>query len=181
MAIKINVQELEIENTKINKLKVVVSLGLFRFKTNKEKIKRIINKNSNKIKLEIKDFKYILQRIEIPKITVKAKLGTENPALTAFVVTIISSLLGIILVKKTDHPKYEIEPIYTNQNYVFLSINCIFKIKLVHIINIIKKPKGKEYQKYGGTPNRRTYGDCNGQYKRYDRCKYYHRRSNTNK
>ena len=111
MAIKINVQELEIENTKINKLKVVVSLGLFRFKTNKVKIKRIINKNSNKIKLEIKDFKYILQRIEIPKITVKAKLGTENPALTAFVVTIISSLLGIILVKKTDHPKYEIEPI----------------------------------------------------------------------
>ena len=38
MAIKVNVQELEIENTKINKLKVVVSLGLFRFKTNKEKI-----------------------------------------------------------------------------------------------------------------------------------------------
>ena len=60
MAIKINVQELEIENTKINKLKVVVSLGLFRFKTNKEKIKRIINKNSNKIKLEIKDFKYTI-------------------------------------------------------------------------------------------------------------------------
>ena len=115
-------------------------------------------KNSNKIKLEIKDFKYILQRIEIPKITVKAKLGTENPALTAFVVTIISSLLGIILVKKTDHPKYEIEPIYTNQNYVFLSINCIFKIKLVHIINIIKELKGKEvYQKYGRTSNRRAY------------------------
>lgn len=105
MAIKINVQELEIENTKINKLKVVVSLGLFRFKANKEKIKRIINKNSNKIKLEIKDFKYILQRIEIPKITVKAKLGTENPALTAFVVTIISSLLGIILVKKNRPPQ----------------------------------------------------------------------------
>lgn len=163
MAIKINVQELEIENTKINKLKIIISFGLFRFRINKENLKKIINKNTNKMKLEIKDFEYILKKVEIPKVTIKAKLGTENPVLTAFGLAIISSLLGIILARKTDAPEYEIRPIYTNQNYLFLSINCIFKIKLVHIINIIKELKGKEvYQKYGRTSNRRAYGSSNG-------------------
>lgn len=162
MAIKICIDELEVENFEINKADIIIKLGILKFKLNKEKLKKIISNNKSKIKLEVNDFKEIIKKIEIPKLNINAKFGTGEPNSTAFFVAIVSSIIGIALARKIENPRYTIEPVYGDMNYIFLSINCIFEIKLVHIINIFIKLKRKEYQKYGRTPNRRSYAGSNG-------------------
>lgn len=162
MAIKICIDELEVENFEINKADIIIKLGILKFKLNKEKLKKIISNNKSKIKLEVNDFKEIIKKIEIPKLNINAKFGTGEPNSTAFFVAIVSSIIGIALARKIENPRYTIEPVYGDMNYIFLSINCIFEIKLVHIINIFIKLKRKEYQKYGRTPNRRSYVGSNG-------------------
>ena len=157
MAIKICIDELEVENFEINKADIII-----KFKLNKEKLKKIISNNKSKIKLEVNDFKEIIKKIEIPKLNINAKFGTGEPNSTAFFVAIVSSIIGIALARKIENPRYTIEPVYGDMNYIFLSINCIFEIKLVHIINIFIKLKRKEYQKYGRTSNRRSYVGSNG-------------------
>lgn len=162
MAIKIFIDELEVENFEINKADIIIKFGILKFKLNKEKLKKIISNNKSKIKLEVNDFKEIIKKIEIPKLNINAKFGTGEPNSTAFFVAIVSSIIGIALARKIENPRYTIEPVYGDMNYIFLSINCIFEIKLVHIINIFIKLKWKEYQKYGRTPNRRSYVGSNG-------------------
>ncbi len=162
MAIKICIDELEVENFEINKADIIIKFGILKFKLNKEKLKKIISNNKSKIKLEVNDFKEIIKKIEIPKLKINAKFGTGEPNSTAFFVAIVSSIIGIALARKIENPRYTIEPVYGDMNYIFLSINCIFEIKLVHIINIFIKLKRKEYQKYGRTPNRRSYVGSNG-------------------
>lgn len=162
MAIKICIDELEVENFEINKADIIIKFGILKFKLNKEKLKKIISNNKSKIKLEVNDFKEIIKKIEIPKLNINAKFGTGEPNSTAFFVAIVSSIIGIALARKIENPRYTIEPVYGDMNYIFLSINCIFKIKLVHIINIFIKLKRKEYQKYGRTSNRRSYVGSNG-------------------
>ena len=162
MAIKICIDELEVENFEINKADIIIKFGILKFKLNKEKLKKIISKNKSKIKLEVNDFKEIIKKIEIPKLNINAKFGTGEPNSTAFFVAIVSSIIGIALARKIENPRYTIEPVYGDMNYIFLSINCIFEIKWVHIINIFIKLKRKEYQKYGRTPNRRSYVGSNG-------------------
>lgn len=162
MAIKIFIDELEVENFEINKADIIIKFGILKFKLNKEKLKKIISNNKSKIKLEVNDFKEIIKKIEIPKFNINAKFGTGEPNSTAFFVAIVSSIIGIALARKIENPRYTIEPVYGDMNYIFLSINCIFEIKLVHIINIFIKLKRKEYQKYGRTPNRRSYVGSNG-------------------
>lgn len=162
MAIKICIDELEVENFEINKADIIIKFGILKFKLNKEKLKKIISNNKSKIKLEVNDFKEIIKKIEIPKLNINAKFGTGEPNSTAFFVAIVSSIIGIALARKIENPRYTIEPVYGDMNYIFLSINCIFEIKLVHIINIFIKLKRKEYQKYGRTPNRRSYAGSNG-------------------
>lgn len=162
MAIKFCIDELEVENFEINKADIIIKFGILKFKLNKEKLKKIISNNKSKIKLEVNDFKEIIKKIEIPKLNINAKFGTGEPNSTAFFVAIVSSIIGIALARKIENPRYTIEPVYGDMNYIFLSINCIFEIKLVHIINIFIKLKRKEYQKYGRTPNRRSYVGSNG-------------------
>ena len=163
MAIKICIDELEVENFEINKADIIIKFGILKFKLNKEKLKKIISNNKSKIKLEVNDFKEIIKKIEIPKLNINAKFGTGEPNSTAFFVAIVSSIIGIALARKIENPRYTIEPVYGDMNYIFLSINCIFEIKLVHIINISKKLKKKGVvPKYGNTSNRRAYAYSNG-------------------
>ncbi len=171
MAIKFFIKKLKIENFKIKELKLYISLNvfnkfdIFRIKIDEKKFNKIISKSSSDIDLKSfkpKEIEQIFEEIKIDGINIYAKIGTTNIIFTSFVVTLVASAIAIILSKKIEKPEYRIEPVYDEQNYTFLSINCIFKIKLVHIINIIKKLNGKEYQKNGRTSNRRAYGGCNG-------------------
>ena len=55
---------------------------------------------------------------------------------------------------------YKIEPLYLNHNIYEIKLNCIFEIKMVHIINMIyyfiKKRRGENHEQR--TSDRRAYG-----------------------
>lgn len=187
--LRIDIKEFEAINKKVTKFNLVISLNLFK-KIKWIKLK-INNQNVSKLKYNYKlkfinkildtkilkkykginkilttDLKLVLnqlQKFEIESFNLKAELGTVNPARTAYIVAIISSILAIVLARKINTPKYSIQPIYENRNHIYLSINCIIAIKLVHIINMNKQIKGKEvYQANGRTSNRRAYANSNG-------------------
>lgn len=186
--LKINVKELIIINTKIGKFKIILSLNLFgkikwlqltldnkrvQEMKNGTKLKlfnkildtKILRKYKNAKQILINDWKHVsknLNMFKIERIKLASKIGTENPAITAISTGIISSILGIFLARKATNPEFKIEPIYLNKNYLYLSINCIIAIKLVHIININKKLGKEVYQDYGRTSDRRAYANSNG-------------------
>ena len=152
MAIKIYVKQFELDNTRINKFKIYLSLNIFnkldllKIKIDKTTLKKILNKNNKKVNLgnlKKDDIKLLISNIKVEKLNIYSILGTESPYFTSFLVPILSSILAILLAK-VENSKYKIDPIYIDRNYLYLCINCIFTIKLVHIINISRKLKRKE-------------------------------------
>ena len=103
--------------------------------------------------------------IGIKKIKLYVDIGTENASLTSILVPALSTIIAIILhkkVKKFENQKFQIQPIYSNQNLVNIDISGIFDIKISHIINIIyifnkEKKKGVK-ENNERTSNRRSYG-----------------------
>ena len=87
----------------------------------------ILKKNDIKI-----NYKELLQNIDIniKKININAQIGTQDAALTAILVGILSSILGVILKK----PKYQINPIYSDKNVLNIKIECIISIYLMQYI-----------------------------------------------
>ena len=91
------------------------------------------------------------------------KIGTEDIIFTSFIVTILSSLLGIGLakaIKKYTENKfyYSILPVYGKNNMLDIDLNCIINVKLVHIIYVIYMfSKKRSEKKYERTSNRRSY------------------------
>lgn len=177
----IDIKELEVINTEIKKLRVVISLALFgkikwlKITIDDNKIANFKNKtkvlnglpnilgkyNQLRKNNELKNLLNEIKKIRIENTKIEAVIGTQNCATTALTVGIVSTILGIVLARMTRNLQYKINPIYINKNYIYISINSIISIKVVHIISI--KKIGKEvYQKYGGTSNRRTYDNCNG-------------------
>ena len=155
---------------KINKdSRIYVYLLLFNyFKLFKKEIREINFKN---IKLQNKDidikflknkdfkinYKELLKniKIEIKKINLSLKIGTENAALTAILVGMIASVLGIIIKR----PKYEIIPIYTGENLINMKLDGIFTIYLMHYIYslILNRKRRDENER---TSNRKSYDNC---------------------
>lgn len=187
--IKINIEDFRIINFKIIDLKVVISLAflnkinILKITVNKEKLDRFehnkyVRKIADKIQENlIKDYKYmhnfeqksIKEILKISKyfrlnnIEIDMKLGTEDAVFTSFAVTTISIIITFFIARKIENTKYNVIPIYINENYLNLSIKCIISIKVVHIINIIKELKRKDRDKKNGRPlNRRTYASSNG-------------------
>ena len=68
--------------------------------------------------------------IDIKKIDLNMQIGTQDAGVTAIIVGIISSILGIIIKK----PKYEIVPVYSNRNFVKIKLDGIFSIYLMQYI-----------------------------------------------
>ena len=71
--------------------------------------------------------------IDIKKIDLNMQIGTQDAGVTAIIVGIISSILGIIIKK----PKYEIVPVYSNRNFVKIKLDGIFSIYLMQYIYIL--------------------------------------------
>lgn len=166
--LKINIKEFEILNTKIIKLNLTISLNLFnkiawlKLTLNQKKIKKLQNSKKlailNKIlktriikdyknvkEIVIKDWQQILKKIgklDVERLKLKTVIGTENAAVTAYLTGIVSAVLGIIFARGMPKIEYLVEPTYREKNHMFLSINCIITLNLVHIINIRKKLKG---------------------------------------
>ena len=147
-------------------LKIIITkekLEKINFKNKLYKIKRVdltkikINKiNKKKLKI-IKKY-----RPQIEYIDLNMDIGTEDAALTSYIVTIIGAIFGITLkqsLTNSDNNKFVINPVYANKNILKLELNCIIKIKMLHIIYIIYILKKKRRDdKNVRTSNRRAYG-----------------------
>lgn len=143
---------------KINKeSKIYVYLLIFgKVKLFKKDVKKMKQPN---LKLENKDidirifknrelkinYKELLQNIDIDikKINLYAQIGTQDAAITAILVGLLSSILGIVL----KNPKYQIYPIYSNKNLLKVKIECIISIYLMQYI--YKLVQGKLRDKFG--------------------------------
>ena len=69
-------------------------------------------------------------------------LGLEDAIFTTELITLISTVISNILphiISKyiSNKYRYKIMPIYINKNAYYIKLNCIFQLKIVHIINII--------------------------------------------
>ena len=177
----INISNITSENTKLkNNFKIIFLLKFFgkitwlKLKIDKEKLEKIkakIKIDKNKIKKLEKDFKLkdIKQmKIIYPKLTylnLEGKIGFIDVLATSYVVAILCSAISILLpnitkIGRENKCYYKIEPLYLNQNIYKIKLNCIFEIKMVHIINMIyyfiKKRRGENHEQR--TSNRRAYG-----------------------
>ena len=85
------------------------------------------------------NYKELLQNVEIDvkKIDLYVQISTQDAALTAILVGIISSILGVILRK----PKYQIIPIYSNKNSLKIKLDGIFSVYLMQYIYTRKKDR----------------------------------------
>lgn len=150
---KIKILSIKIDKGKIYKLKLKQKMQNIDFK----KMKKDMPK-----KEEIKDIVKKLD-VEIDTFKLKLKIGTEDVIFTSAIVTILASFIGIGLARvikeyKEEKYKYEVYPIYQNKNQIFLNLNCIIKVKMVHIIFIIYLLlKKRRVDKNERTSNRRTY------------------------
>ena len=183
--LRIEIKEFELINKKINNFQVIVSLSLFNKykwimlkiddnKTNKlsEKIKkkifnkllksRILTQFKNVNILLIKEWREIFSKMSLEKLNFIFKLGTEDASTTAYTIGIISAILGIVLSRNNKNIYYLIEPIYSDNNQIYLSLDCILSIKLVHINFRRILIKRRVYQKNGITSNRRINANSHG-------------------
>lgn len=187
--VKIEINEKLIDSyKKLKELKYLISIkpfnkiNLISFKISNDRIgksSKIIKRGYRDIIRIIKDV-FRSKRIKVENLRLNIKLGTEDAALTSYIVVIISSIISIFLAKEIEefsHDKYEyqIVPVYADKNILKLSINCIISIKLVHIIYMIYVLMRKDDEKYGRTSNRRTYDNSYEQHKRYGRCRHNYR------
>ena len=103
-----------------------------------------------------------IRTAKIKEINLKINIGTENAALTAFTIPVISTFIAIFLSKQikkyNDKQVFLVEPVYLDKNLLNIEISSIFQIKMIHIINTIcivnKKRKGDKNER---TSNRRPY------------------------
>lgn len=155
------------------KLYVLKFLRLLKINITKEKLEKL--KLENKIKklekkLILKDVKFdvnvfdVLKKLKIifEELNLKVEIGTENSALTSIIFGIISGIIPIMLrnqIKNIEKQKIDIKPVYLNENLLNIELNCIFNIKMIHIIYVMYiLNKKRRDEKYVRTSNRRSYG-----------------------
>ena len=99
-------------------------------------------------------------QIEINELNLKIELGTQDAALSAILVGVISSVIGIILKNQTyKEQRFEVIPLYMNKNILNLKLNGIFRINLIHYIyKNIMKGRDKNERK---SSDRRSYAYSN--------------------
>ena len=78
--------------------------------------------------------------VDIEKIDLYIKIGTQDALTTAILVGVISTFLGLLIRK----PKYEVMPVYTNKNLLKIKLNGIFSVYLMQYIYILILKKWKQ-------------------------------------
>lgn len=183
--ISVRIEKFKVSNyNKCGKLKIdyrvffelifLSKLKIFSIKINKELIdklnvkKKIENIDFKQAKTNIPSKKYLKQiikksQIEIDKLNLKLEIGTIDVILTSAIITALASIIGIGLARiieiyNKEKYSYEIYPIYQNKNIIKVDLNCIIKVKMVHIISIIYFiVKKRRVEKSERTSNRRSY------------------------
>ena len=160
-------------NFKLNiKIYLFNKIKIFSIKIDSSKLRKskLAQKIQNKMKTEKIDLSFsdgleIIKKskMELEFFKTNIKIGTEDIIFTSFIVTILSSLLGIGLakaIKKYTENKfyYSILPVYGKNNMLDIDLNCIINVKLVHIIYVIYMfSKKRSEKKYERTSNRSSY------------------------
>ena len=145
-------------------------IKLFSFKLNSERARKMYSKmNIEKFDIEkgrklltIKNINILKKlNIRLDYLDLELDLGLEDVILTTELITLISIVISNILPHIIsryipDKYRHKIMPIYINKNAYYIKLNCIFQLKIVHIINIIYiyLKKGKS-DKNEWTSNRR--------------------------
>ena len=113
-------------------------IKLFKKNVKNMKMPKLIFKNKD-IDIKVLKNKYLeINYIELLKdidvdtkqLDLYAQIGTQDAALTAILVGIVSTMLGVILKK----PKYQIIPIYSDKNLLKIKLDGIFTVNLMHYI-----------------------------------------------
>lgn len=145
---------------KIRILKIKIDQEKIKKVTSNPKLKTINTDMIKNIKPKIK-FNTILKdlKLELISLNLKLEIGVEDAGVTAIIVGIISTILGLILCKETYKKSeniFNIIPIYSSENILKMKLNCIFTINLIHYIykNIFKERRERNERK---SSNRRSY------------------------
>ena len=97
-------------------------------------------------------------KIKIEKVRLYLQLGTDDSVWTAYIVGIISAIIGIILgITNPKIKEFRVLPLYNIGNSIKFNLNCIINVKVVHIIYVIYillKIRRKDHER---TSNRRAY------------------------
>lgn len=126
-------------------------IKLFSFKLNSERARKMYSKmNIEKFDIEkgrelltIKNINILKKlNIRLDYLDLELDLGLEDVILTTELITLISIVISNILPHIIsryipDKYRHKIMPIYINKNAYYIKLNCIFQLKIVHIINII--------------------------------------------
>ena len=147
----------------LKKIKIA-EINLKKINLNNEKFK-------NKIQSQIKQEKFNINIINffknnnyiLEKMNLKIIVGTEDAAITAIAVGIISSLISIFFHNKIfdiNKQKYEVLPIYENKSILKIEFDGIFTFKIANIIGMAKYLK-RRVNKNDRTSNRRAYAYSN--------------------
>ena len=154
-------EKLPIIKFKITKKKLIKIQKKFQMNEKIKKLEKDIWNNKDEIDFKFIDMvKDLRKSIYIKKLDLEIQFGTEVAFLTAMLVAIFSSAISIGISNmyvKEDNIHYQVEPIYTSQNFVKIAISGIFQIKMVHIINIIYVLNKKGGMNNERTSNRRSY------------------------
>lgn len=183
--IKINIKNIKFTSYKVEerhlqedydvevKLYVLKFLRILKINITKEKLEKLRLENKIKKlekKLILKDVKFdvnvfdVLKNLKIifEELNLKVEIGTENSALTSIIFGIVSGIIPFVLrnqIKNIEKQKIDIKLIYLNQNLLNIELNCIFNIKMIHIIYVMYiLNKKRRDEKYVRTSNRRSYG-----------------------
>lgn len=158
--IKLNIKDVEIINFKLNS-NCKIELGLFFLgkikwlniqlnrgdKKNSERRKKAEEIIKNSVKDIIKDsinsnielLKNIIQKMVIKKFNLKVDIDTQDIELTAILVGALSALIPNIIRNNVKQNKcfFTVSPIFKETNYIYIKLNSIISIKILHIIYIL--------------------------------------------
>ena len=157
--LEIRIDKLEISNIKEyikNDYQIILSLYLFEkikwfsINLNNKRIKRIYSRidtskiNSKKIFENIKKInhnQFLKLKPNLKSFNLLAGLGIGNIIATSSIVFLFSLIISTVLPQLTREINensfgYKVIPVY-NKNVYYLKLDCIFVVKMVHIINII--------------------------------------------
>ncbi len=177
----LNISTIKKENSEL-KSKIYINLIIFnnirifkkditKIKNKKGGIRKVLTNLSNKkINLRSSNLIEIIKgiknlKIQLKQIDLYLEIGTEDAALTAILIGIISTILGILIkpdqIKRKSN-KFKICPIYKDKNILNMQINCIIRFNLIHYIykNILKGREKNERK----PSNRRSYAYSHEQY-----------------
>lgn len=152
--IEIKIENLKIDTEKSKGQKVNNDKKIYLYIVIFKKIKIFKRKlDIENIKLRNKnlrvDYKPLLQNIKlhVKEIDLKVEIGTQDAALTAILVGIVTAVVGIILRR----PNYRITSMYTNKNFLKVELDGILSVHLMQYIYRIISNKIKEFWKNSHT------------------------------